>query len=1298
MLFFSLSPKHLQLPSSALLGLVVCLSSSAQSTATLLVPGSVTPSTNGFSTTPSRGVGALAINTAGNREETVNEIIEPNRNGNTIPGFGHTFDVQRQILTLNETHLFGAGNVNEARLGFNRIYGTAIRNAKLNPIDFGIRNGVSRSIGLPQINVTGGLNFGGPVNQPAGRGDTTFVLADTVSYLRGKHAIKFGGEGRQFRSNNFALDTGRFNFVNISDFLAGAANSFSVTPGDRSSSITQGALNLFAQDNFKWQPNFTLELGLRFEWNITPTERFDRLFAILFKEPTFWQRYKSHIVGLGLLFLIQTLLIAGLLIERARRWRATRGLAESEERYRNVIETQTELICRYLPDTTLTFVNDAYCRYFQKSREDLIGSRFLELIPPHAREATSLHVQSLIDNPRTVTYEHEVIGPDGKMGWHQWTDHVIFDSSGEAVELQGIGRDITERKTAELALRETEERNRAILRAIPDLMFLQTKEGVFLDYHAKDPSSLLVPPEQFLGKSMHAVLPEPIVKPLERCFELALSTGETQVMEYDLQLDGERKWYEARVAPCNGNKVLSVVRDITERKRAEEWERQIEERYRDVVETQTELICRFLPDTTLTFVNEAYCRYFGKSRDELIGMKFIELVPEYARPGTMQYFESLAENPRTEMNEHEVLLPNGETGWHQWVNHVISHNGSSIELQGIGRDITDRKRAQEALRESEEFNRRIVESSTDCIKILDLEGNLLYMSPRGQQLLEISNIKTLLNKSWIDLWPPESKRIATAAVERARLGDIGSFQSLALTMLGKHRWWDNVITPIRGASGNIERLLAVSRDITAQKEADEAIRESEQRFTKAFKANPQPMSLTTLKEGRYLDVNESFLSMSGYTYDEVIGHTSYELRIWETPWHRAQLVAGLKNGGAVRNMETTFRTKSGKMRVLLSSAELLELGGQECILVASSDITERKSLEEELRLSEREFSTLVQNSPDVISRLDRNLRYIYISPTAERNTGICPDYFIGKTPGQVALKDYDWRAFETSCRQAFLTGKTVVREYVYAGRNYWTRIIPEFTPDGAVESVMAISEDVTNRLRQEKELLELTVRLFNIQDEERRRIARELHDGTAQNLFAISINLAKLGQFDSADKAEVRQLIDECQALGDQSLQEIRTLSYLLHPPLLDQAGLVSALQWYVEGFSKRSGIYVDVMAQPIGRLNSDIETALFRVVQEALTNVRRHSGSETASIRLERRSNEIVLEIKDRGNGLHAEDRANPEGEFHELGVGIPGMRQRLRQLGGRLEITSNNSGTAVAAIVPLSNGASYGAYSAGR
>src|SRR5262245_22641611 len=185
---------------------------------------------------------------------------EPTLQNNSIPGFGDTRKSRRQIFTLNETHTFGPNLVNEARLGFNRIFITFTPNAQLNPVDFGIVNGINGPIGLPQINVAGfNFNFGGPNGFPQGRGDVTGVLSDTLSYLRGRHSFKFGGELRRFYNNNFARTIGSFGFANLNDFLgvnSGApngttrANAFTANLGSQSSSIGTGALGFFTQDSY----------------------------------------------------------------------------------------------------------------------------------------------------------------------------------------------------------------------------------------------------------------------------------------------------------------------------------------------------------------------------------------------------------------------------------------------------------------------------------------------------------------------------------------------------------------------------------------------------------------------------------------------------------------------------------------------------------------------------------------------------------------------------------------------------------------------------------------------------------------------------------------------------------------------------------------------------------------------------------------------------------------------------------------------------------------------------------------
>jgi Carboxypeptidase regulatory-like domain/TonB dependent receptor len=201
---------------------------------------------------------------------------EPNLQGNTIPGFGDTRSSHRQILTVNETHIFGPSVVNEVRFGFNRINITFAPNVEQAPAELGIANGITAAV-LPQITVQGvGLNFGGPSNFPQGRTDTTFVLSDSLTYLRGRHSFKVGAEYRRFHNVNFQTNGGTFTYASLADFQAGRGSSFTATLGDIDSDLTQQALGVFVQDNLRLRPSLTLELGVRYDRNVAPTESDDR--------------------------------------------------------------------------------------------------------------------------------------------------------------------------------------------------------------------------------------------------------------------------------------------------------------------------------------------------------------------------------------------------------------------------------------------------------------------------------------------------------------------------------------------------------------------------------------------------------------------------------------------------------------------------------------------------------------------------------------------------------------------------------------------------------------------------------------------------------------------------------------------------------------------------------------------------------------------------------------------------------------------------------------------------------------
>jgi len=216
-------------------------------------------------------------------------------------------------------------------------------------------------------------------------------------------------------------------------------------------------------------------------------------------------------------------------------------------------------------------------------------------------------------------------------------------------------------------------------------------------------------------------------------------------------------------------------------------------------------------------------------------------------------------------------------------------------------------------------------------------------------------------------------------------------------------------------------------------------------------------------------------------------------------------------------------------------------------------------------------------------------------------------------------------------------------------------------------------------------LQKLSQRLLRVQDEERRKIARDLHDVAGQTLAALKMALADLENRLQTKESTAGVLCDLA-ALTDQALQEIRTASYLLHPPLLDEIGFSAAAQWYVEGFGKRSGIAVNlIFASDSERLPGDIETALFRVLQESLTNVHRYSGSAEVSVRFQRQQDVVMLEVTDRGCGIPAELLLSLAEGRAQMGVGLCGMRERLDELHGTLEINSSAAGTTLRAFVPL-------------
>jgi signal transduction histidine kinase len=235
------------------------------------------------------------------------------------------------------------------------------------------------------------------------------------------------------------------------------------------------------------------------------------------------------------------------------------------------------------------------------------------------------------------------------------------------------------------------------------------------------------------------------------------------------------------------------------------------------------------------------------------------------------------------------------------------------------------------------------------------------------------------------------------------------------------------------------------------------------------------------------------------------------------------------------------------------------------------------------------------------------------------------------------------------------------------------------------EMNQTLHREIAERKEAEQSLRQLSARLLRIQDEERHRLARELHDSTAQSLAALSMNLAVARGRGEAHDQRMKIALDEAAALAEGCSREIRSLSHLLHPPLLEEVGLSAAVRWCAEGFARRSGIAVEVdLPEHFGRLPTEVENALFRIVQECLTNVQRHSGSPSARIQLSRNSHSVSLEVRDQGRGMPP-DLLDRHDAIASLGVGLLGMRERVRQLGGHLRIESSGTGSNIQVEIDL-------------
>jgi len=711
------------------------------------------------------------------------------------------------------------------------------------------------------------------------------------------------------------------------------------------------------------------------------------------------------------------------------------------------------------------------------------------------------------------------------------------------------------------------------------------------------------------------------------------------------------------------------------------------------------------PEGNIIELNESYTRLTGYSREEAL-TKTPQELGLWTDPELMAALRTrFRERGEIRDEEFQFRRKDGEIRGGRMSATTITLDGRVCALV-IVRDITERKQAEEAVRATEERFRTLIRDLQVGVVLVRPDHEIQFANPAALQMFRTKR-DDFVGRKVPELglqslyedgteMPLSTRPVARALETRQPIR--GVVMGWRLPDSGEILWILGNAIPQLTKDGDVEYVIGSFADITDLKKAEEEKRVSQEMFTKAFHSSPDSMTISTLAEGRYIEVNEGYTRMFGWSREEAIGKTTLELGIWPDPAHREKLKEALRKHGRVSQMEFQLRTKAGQLRTIMASADVIELNGQACMLAVSDDITEWKRAQEDLRYSEERFRTLVQNLAVGVVLIGAEGQTLFLNPAAQRIFGMREEQLLGKKAWEIplALMREDGSDLPKSMRpvpRVLATGEPIhgmvlglrrpgTNEVVWIFGN----AVPQFATDGKIAGIIISFADITDQKRAEDGLRQLSTRLLRLQDEERRRLGRDLHDSLAQSVLAVNLNLAQVTQGSATLDEGSRKLLREARGMLQDMSRQIRTLSYLLHPPLLDELGLASAVKEYAHGFSERSGIRLEVGVSPgFGRLPQDAETALFRIVQESLANIQRHSGSPTARIRLDGKPARIVLEVSDQGHGIpeaRGKKLKEPGGRF---GVGIVGMRERMAQLGGTLEIESSKSGTTVRATLPL-------------
>lgn len=967
------------------------------------------------------------------------------------------------------------------------------------------------------------------------------------------------------------------------------------------------------------------------------------------------------------------------------RKRAETALRESEERYRTLIDLSPSGVFVFCDGRTVYVNSMAIAILGATSSNDILERSPFDFIHPDYHEDVTNNLRLVLAGEATVHRAERVYLKMDGTPIHVQVEAVRITWNGKPA-IQGFFSDITERKRAEETLRASEARFRTTFEKAAVGMYLCALDGRMQQVNPAFCQILGYTEQELLALDFQSIThPDDLRQNLPLIEQLVKGELSTLfIQKRHLHKNSGFIWVYASVSVLYDQsgqpaQLLVMVQDITDRKRAEEALRRSEQQLRTVLDT--------LP-IGVWFTDEKGHVLYGNPVGHHIWAEAARIgLPKTGGDGL--WWETIAqpEGPhrwaagmvltRGHDVRNETLAIETHAGERRTIrNSAVPVKGDAGEMLGaivLNEDITDRVRAENALHQEHALLMAVMDAATDIIFVKDLEGRYIHINRAGAHALGMP-VEDVLGWNDYALWPTDLASSCQLADRRVfETGEPVTVEEMSVGDDGKTTIYLTTKAPYRNADGQIIGVIGVARDITERKQAEEALRASEERFAKAFRSSPYPIVISELESGRFIDANDAAYEVFGYQREEVANRTSTELGLWPTPDHRRHFVEYLQQAGAIRNLEMDLRMQNGELRHCLLSAELIELHGKRCMVTVGSDITEQKRAEENLQRSHAFIRQIIDTDPNFIFAKDRDGRFTLVNKAVAEAYGTTVDDLIGKTDADFNKNAEEVAFFLRKDRDVIerLQDQFIPEERITdaAGTVRWLQTVkrPILDKSGRATMVLGAATDITER-KQMEEALRQRERDLRAAIDERERISQDLHDGILQSLYAVGLGLEACKPL-MTQRHYKKAVATMSEAIGQLNhvMSEVRNFIAGLESQVLQGSTFPAALQEMVTTLAAshplRCTVSVDETAA--GRISTQQALHLLNIVREALSNSLRHAQATKATVTLKPLSRCLRLSIVDNGIGFE------PTG-MRGVGHGLTNMAARARKVGGRFAIKS--------------------------